>query len=225
MAIDGRVRTAGRIAAALVFPLLLSPARAAVGAPADTPPARELREDEVPAYPTIPSTDPVVGRIEIPSVGISAVILQGVDDATIRRAVGHFPETPMPGQPGNMALAAHRTTDFYGLRNIHPGDEVSIVSARGTFRYQVEKTWVVTPEDVSVLDPSTERVLTLVTCFPFDYRGSAPERFIVRARSIDPPPPSPPRPVAPPLAKLPPPVPLDQAGLLLLAPVDPKPAT
>jgi len=194
---------------------MLSLARAAAGAPSDEPRARELREDEVPEYPAISIADPFVGRIEIPRVGVSAVILQGVDDATIRRAVGHFPETPMPGQPGNMALAAHRTTDFYGLRNIRLGDEVRVVSARGTFKYRVEKTWVVRPEDVSVLDPSPEKVLTLVTCFPFDFQGAAPKRFIVRARSLDPP--APPKRTAPQVS-------ID-AGFFLLPPVDPKPAT
>ncbi len=220
MTIGRTVRSEQRKAVALALPLLLSLVPAAVAAPSDAPRAGELLENEVPTYPPISIADPVVGRIEIPRIGVSAVILQGVDDATIRRAVGHFPETPMPGQPGNIALAAHRTTDFYGLRNIRPGDLVSIISAKGTFRYEVERTWVVLPEDVSVLNPSPEKLLTLVTCFPFDYHGSAPERFIVRARSLDPPPPPP----APPPARLPKALPLAGPALLLPPPADDQPA-
>ncbi len=183
---------APRALAALGVLALLS-ARAAVAAAPDVTTSPVLREQDVPAYPPVSAADPVVGRIEIPRVGVSAPILEGVDDATIRRAVGHFPETPLPGQDGNAALAAHRTTDFYGLRHIRIGDEVTVTSARGAFRYRVERTWVVKPEEVSVLDPVPGKVLTLVTCYPFDYDGSAPERFIVRARAVEPRP-APPRP-------------------------------
>ncbi len=179
-------RARARCALAALGVLVLSCVPAAFAASPDVTPATpELREQDVPAYPPVSAADPVVGRIEIPRVGVSAPILEGVDDATIRRAVGHFPETPLPGQEGNAALAAHRTTDFYGLRHIRIGDEVTVTSARGAFRYRVERTWVVKPEEVSVLDPVPGKVLTLVTCYPFDYDGSAPERFIVRARAVE----------------------------------------
>jgi sortase A len=185
MAVGVKVRCARRVGAVLfVFALLfLAPVHAATAN--SGPGASPLRENEVPAYAPVSTKDHIIGRIEIPRVGVSAAILQGVDDATIRRAVGHFPETPLPGEKGNMALAAHRTTDFYGLRDIRIGDEVTITSPRGSFRYRVERTWVVSPDDVSVLDSSSDRELTLVTCYPFDYRGSAPRRFIVRARAND----------------------------------------
>ena len=107
-----------------------------------------------------------------------------MDDRTIRRAVGHFPETPLPPVAGNVALAAHRTTLFYGLRHIRIGDTITLTTPKGEFRYTVERTWVVDPADVSVLDASTDRILTLVTCYPFDYEGSAPKRFIVRAHAV-----------------------------------------
>lgn len=165
------------LAAALAVPSFADP-------PAGTSSRGELREQDVPAYESVGPADPRVGRIEIPRVGVSAAILEGVDYKTIRRAVGHFPETPLPHQSGNVALAAHRTTDFFGLRHIRIGDEVAIESAQGSFRYLVEQTMVVNPEDVWVLDPSTDKVLTLVTCYPFDYQGSAPQRFIVRARAL-----------------------------------------
>lgn len=146
-------------------------------------PAVTFREEDVPRFDPVNERDSHLGRIEIPRVGVSSAILEGVDYATIRRAVGHFPETPLPDANGNMALAAHRTTAFRGLRQIRMGDVITITTPSGSFSYVVEETLVVDPEDTYVLDPTEEKTLTLVTCYPFDYRGTAPLRFIVRARA------------------------------------------
>jgi sortase A len=178
----GLLRRPPVLAGAFVVVALAS---AVAAAPPEAAAVTDGREQDVPRYDAVAPGEPEVGRIDIPRVGVSAVILEGVDYKTIRRAVGHFPHTSMPDQSGNMALAAHRTTQFYGLRNIRIGDDVTITSRRGASHYQVEKLWVVNPEDVSVLDPSAETVLTLVTCFPFDFHGAAPQRFIVRARAIE----------------------------------------
>lgn len=142
-----------------------------------------FREEDVPELEPVSERDAHLGRIEIPRVGVSAAILEGVDFATIRRAVGHFPETPLPDTNGNMALAAHRTTDFRGLQRIRIGDVITITTPSGSFLYIVEETLVVGPRDTHVLNPTEEKILTLVTCYPFDYRGTAPYRFIVRARA------------------------------------------
>ncbi len=158
------------------------PARAAASAVSRA--ADTLREQDPGSFKPVSPADHALGRIEIPRVGVSAPILEGVDDRTIRRAVGHFPETPLPPDAGNVALAAHRTTLFYGLRHIRIGDTITLTTPKGAFRYTVERTWVVDPADVSVLDASTDKILTLVTCYPFDYEGSAPKRFIVRAQAI-----------------------------------------
>ncbi len=127
-----------------------------------------------------------IATIEIPRVAVSGAILEGVDDVTIRRAVGHFPGTALPFENGNMALAAHRTTHFAGLRHIRLGDVVFIHTHRGDLTYRVERTWVVDPQETWVLDPTQEPSLTLVTCYPFDYAGQAPQRFVVRAREVEP---------------------------------------
>jgi sortase A len=95
--------------------------------------------------------------------------------------VGHIPGTALPGDSGNVGLAAHRDTFFRRLRDIRPDDEIVLTTPDGTFRYTVEGTKVVEPGDVWVLDPTEEPALTLVTCYPFTYVGSAPQRFIVRA--------------------------------------------
>jgi sortase A len=127
--------------------------------------------------------DSVLGSIEIPRIGVGGPILEGVDDVTIRRAVGHFPETPLPTESGNVALAAHRTTHFAGLRDVEIGDEVTLRTPDGVRTYEVERTWVVDPDEVWVLDSTVEDALTLVTCYPFDFPGIAPQRFVVRARA------------------------------------------
>lgn len=129
-----------------------------------------------------PAAGSAIGRIEIPRLGISVVIRAGSDARTLRLAVGHIPGTAFPGDIGNIGLAGHRDTFFRRLRDIRAGDEIRIVTPEGTFAFRVEETSVVMPKDTWVLDATTAPTLTLVTCFPFNYVGSAPQRFIVRAR-------------------------------------------
>jgi sortase A len=125
-----------------------------------------------------------LGRIEISSIGLAAMIMEGIDGRTLRRAVGHIPGTPLPGLPGNVAIAGHRDTFFRGLRNIRKDDEITLTTLNGTYRYRVDSTQVVAPEHTEVLDDSGEAILTLVTCYPFYFVGSAPKRFVVRAHRI-----------------------------------------
>jgi sortase A len=127
------------------------------------------------------TTGAVVGRVEIPRVGVSAMVREGDDVKTLRRAVGHVPGTAFPGEVGNAALAGHRDTFFRGLRNIRNGDEILLATPGGDARYVVRSTRVVDPSEVSVLAPTRKSTLTLVTCYPFNYIGAAPKRFIVRA--------------------------------------------
>ena len=127
-----------------------------------------------------------LGRIEISTIGLAAMILEGVDARTLQRAVGHFPGTPLPGHPGNVAIAGHRDTFFRALRNIRNDDEITLTTLNGSYRYRVESTNVVKPEDIEVLDDSNDAILTLVTCYPFDFVGHAPKRFVVRAREVGP---------------------------------------
>jgi sortase A len=125
-----------------------------------------------------------LGRIEISSIGVVAMIMEGIDGRTLRHAVGHVPGTPLPGQQGNVVITGHRDTFFRGLRNIHKDDEISLTTLHGSYRYRVDSTQVVEPEDTEVLDNSVDDILTLVTCYPFYFVGPAPKRFIVRAHRI-----------------------------------------
>lgn len=130
------------------------------------------------------SSRPPLGRIEISTIGLSAMILEGIDERTLRRAVGHIPGTPLPGQPGNVALAGHRDTFFRALRKIREGDEITLQTLSGLYRYRVDSTKVVDPGETQVLDSSDDATLTLVTCYPFSYLGPAPKRFIVHAHNL-----------------------------------------
>jgi sortase A len=123
----------------------------------------------------------LVGRIEVPRLRLSAIAREGVDVRTLRLAVGHIPGTALPGQHGNAGFAAHRDTFFRPLKSVRQGDEVIVTTPGGVYRYAVTAMRIVDPEDVSVLNPTSDTSLTLVTCYPFDYVGSAPRRFIVRA--------------------------------------------
>ena len=122
-----------------------------------------------------------LGRIEISSIGVVAMIMEGTDGRTLRHAVGHIPGTALPGQQGNVALAGHRDTFFRGLRNINKDDEITLTTLHGSYRYRVDSTQVVEPRDTEVLDATTDNILTLVTCYPFYFVGPAPKRFIVSA--------------------------------------------
>lgn len=127
----------------------------------------------------------VIGRIEIPRLKISAIIAEGVDTPTLKRAVGHIPSTRLPGEVGNVGLAAHRDGFFRGLGEVRKKDLIRIVTPQGTYSYHVEWGEVMEPHRVDVLDSTKERWITLVTCYPFNWIGKAPKRFIVRAEQFE----------------------------------------
>jgi sortase A len=127
----------------------------------------------------------LIGQIEITRLGVSAIVVEGTSTSTLRRAVGHIGGTALPGEPGNAGLSGHRDTFFRPLRNIRRNDLITVTTLLGDFRYRVVSTRVVGPHDVGVLDPSATETLTLVTCYPFYFVGSAPQRFIVRAERVE----------------------------------------
>jgi sortase A len=124
------------------------------------------------------------GRLELPRLGLSALVAEGVDDATLGVAIGHVPGTSFPGEPGNVGLAGHRDTVFRLLEEVRPEDVLRLVTPDGVFEYRVEWLAIVDPGRTDVLTSTDEPQLTLVTCYPFEYVGSAPLRYVVRARSV-----------------------------------------
>jgi len=124
----------------------------------------------------------MIGRLEIPRVNVSVIVLEGADSSVLDVAAGHIPGTALPGLSGNVGIAAHRDTFFRSLREIRVQDRLSFRTPAGIFQYAVESTEVVEPSDTGVLRQNAGEELTLVTCYPFNYIGSAPKRFIVHAR-------------------------------------------
>jgi sortase A len=124
------------------------------------------------------------GEISIPRLGLSAIIAEGVEERTLRHAVGHFPESSTPEGVGTVALAGHRDTFFRPLANVRLHDLVMLETSHGKYQYEVVHTAVVAPQHIEVVQSSPESDLTLVTCYPFRYVGQAPQRFIVQAVRI-----------------------------------------
>ena len=154
--------------------LLEDDSAASLGAPPTDPRAE-------PDVPLAAAADGLIGRMEISRLGLSAVVVEGIDKRTLRRAVGHIPGTALPGQSGNVGIAGHRDTFFRPLKDIQVDDIITLTTRGGEYRYRVVSSRVVSPDDVEVLNPAGNEVLTLVTCHPFYFVGPAPNRFIVRA--------------------------------------------
>jgi sortase A len=134
-----------------------------------------------PPGPGAAAMDGLVGRMEIPRLGISVIVAEGTAEATLRRAGGHIRGTGLPGRSGNVGIAGHRDTLFRPLRNIRQDDVIMLTTLQGEYRYRVVSTKIVSPSDVEVLSSDGHEILTLVTCHPFYLVGPAPDRFIVRA--------------------------------------------
>jgi sortase A len=125
-----------------------------------------------------------LAELSIPRLGLSAVVLQGSDDHTLRAGPGHIETTPLPGESGNVAIAGHRDSFFRPLRDVQVGDDILLDTPTSRVHYRVASYSVVNSSEVSVLGPTSDNVLTLVTCFPFQFIGSAPDRFVVRANFV-----------------------------------------
>ena len=126
----------------------------------------------------------LIGSIDISRIGLSAIVVEGTNRTSLRRAVGHIEGTAVPGQSGNVGIAGHRDTFFRPLRDVRENDIITLTTLAGEYRYRVVFTKVVGPNEVTVLDPSGSEILTLVTCYPFYFVGPAPDRFIVRAERV-----------------------------------------
>ncbi len=161
--------------------------------------------DTVPTTPNAPTTTTrppplaegdAAAVINIPKIGLDEVVVEGVGVEELKKGVGHYPDTKMPGETGNAAFAGHRTTyghPFLRLDELVNGDEITITTKAGTFRYLVMEKKVVTPETIEVLDNTPDTRLTLTTCHP---KYSAAERLIVVAQLMG-------APIAPPVTTMP----------------------
>jgi sortase A len=156
--------------------------------PGETPPDQSLwSKERVAAYAESrkqKAADPLA-VLRIPKIGLEVAVLEGTDDFTLNRAVGHIEDTPRPGQKGNVGIAGHRDGFFRGLKDVVKGDTMELETVEGRETYRVDDIWIVQPEDVYVLDPTPAPAVTLVACYPFYFVGHAPQRYIVRAVRAD----------------------------------------
>jgi sortase A len=133
---------------------------------------------------SVPKLHDVIGRLDIPRLHVSTIVLEGDDDGALGLGAGHVPGTALPDQSGNVGIAAHRDLFFRPLRNVAKNDRITLTTSGGTYQYMVESTEIVRPDAVRVLAATRDAELTLVTCYPFYFIGDAPLRFIVHARRI-----------------------------------------
>jgi sortase A len=126
----------------------------------------------------------LIGRLEIPRLGLSSIVVEGTGHRALRRGIGHVENTAFPGEPGNVGLAGHRDSYFRPLESIALGDRIRIATPDGVFDYEVESTVFVNPDRGDLLAATEEPRLTLVTCYPFSWVGPAPRRLVIRARPM-----------------------------------------
>ena len=150
------------------------------------PDFRLWSEQRIAAYKASRNATPsALAALEIPAIRLEVPVLEGTDDLTLNQGVGHIEGTPLPGKGGNVGIAGHRDGFFRGLKDIHEGDTIDLITKTGSSRYIVDEILIVSPDDAWVLRPRPSASLTLVTCYPFYFVGSAPQRFIVHASIAD----------------------------------------
>ncbi|HEU5399860.1 MAG TPA: class D sortase [Terriglobales bacterium] len=125
-------------------------------------------------------------RLSIPSISFDAVVVEGTSNRALLLGPGHIEDTPAPGDPGNAVISGHRDTFFRHIHELEKGDEILVQRDGKTFHYEVTGKHIVQPNDMSVLKPSKDAELTLITCYPTYYIGPAPERLVVTSRLVDP---------------------------------------
>ena len=160
-------------------------------APTTTTTTQPLSGVAAPTPGVAPPEGQPVGTIVIPSIGVNYVVVQGTNTRDLQLGPGHYDNTPLPGQPGNAAIAGHRTTylhPFYNLNELSPGQPIYVTTTQGRFEYDVSQVLVVNPADLAVIGPTAVPTLTLTTCNP---RFSAAQRLVVQATLVSPPAPVP----------------------------------
>lgn len=128
----------------------------------------------------------VIGKIMIPTIDKELPIIHGTESKHLKKGVGHYIGTALPGEHQHSVLAGHRDTVFRGLENLQIGDRFEVETIKGLFTYEVEQLEIVDSDDRTIIVPRDEAILTLITCYPFYYVGDAPQRYIVTGRMVDP---------------------------------------
>ncbi len=137
-------------------------------------------------YPVRPAEGDPVGTLLVPALGQTLPILEGTGNDVLKEGVGHYVQSVLPGEPDNCVLSAHRDTHFSVLEALKTGDRLIVQTSAGTFTYEISGIRIVDKDDRTVIVPTDHAVLTLSTCYPFNYVGSAPDRYIISADIVAP---------------------------------------
>ena len=135
-------------------------------------------------YPEYPVKGDNIGSLIIPSLNLELPIFQGTSEKELKKGVGHFIQSVLPGEEDNSVLSGHRETVFRKIGDLVIGDLVIVETSAGKFTYEVSGTRIVDKDDRTVIVPTEDGVLTMTTCYPFNYTGPAPDRYIVSADLI-----------------------------------------
>jgi sortase A len=145
----------------------------------------ELKEDTI-LYPVRPNEGDTIGNLTIPVLKRVIPIIDGANEDELKKGVGHFAQSVLPGEANNSVLSGHRDTVFRELGKLKIGDELITETSAGTFTYVIKQTRIVHKDDKTVIVPTDHAVLTVTTCYPFRYIGDAPDRYIITADLIEP---------------------------------------
>jgi sortase A len=146
---------------------------------------RPVKMEPVLLYPKRPQIGETFGVLDIPSIGKSLPIIHGTDEDELEKGVGHYADSVMPGEPDHAILSGHRDTVFRGLGKVQLNDLIIVKTSAGTFTYEVVQTYIVDRDDTTVIAPTPHATLSLSTCYPFNFIGDAPQRYIIRSVLID----------------------------------------
>ena len=147
-------------------------------------PDKEARTFDHETWPTLPSPGDKLGDLTIASVDLSYPVVQGTQKKELKQGIGHFAGSVLPGQGGNVLLSAHRETHFAKLENLKQGDIITFSTPYGEFKYETVDFKIVSADDETVAVPTDYETLTLTTCYPFDFIGDAPDRFVVYTKFL-----------------------------------------
>jgi len=131
------------------------------------------------------SEDDLLTRVVIPKINLDAIVVEGASRRELSEGPGHMKKTAQPGQTGNAVITAHRDTFFRHIYELGKGDDILVRRAGQVYKYEVTGKKIVMPEDVSVLQPTPDATLTLITCYPTYYIGPAPKRLVVFSKLVD----------------------------------------
>ena len=147
-------------------------------------PAVNKKQASKVVYTTRPGMGELMGELYIPKLDRSLPIVHGTDEDELAKGVGHYADSVLPGEKDNSVLSGHRDTVFRRLGEVGKGDQLIVTTTAGTFTFSVKKVRIVSSDDRTVIVPKAKPTLTVTTCYPFNFIGSAPERYILEAELV-----------------------------------------